>query len=97
MCLLSRYNGFDRNHWLSILFGISSWSLVFTIIENWIQLEKIFYQSTIIVNEWIFRRSLHICIILDLFIRNGSCLLKNNIISHISLLIYTHIIHKLIN
>lgn len=50
--------------------------MVSTANEDWLQLEEIFYQSAIVANEWIFRRSLHICTVLDLFIRHGSCLLN---------------------
>lgn len=50
---------------------------MFTIAENRLQLEEILYQSAITAHKRILGRPLHICIVLDLFIWNGSCVLDN--------------------
>lgn len=51
--------------------------MVFTVAQNGIQLEEILYKSTVIVNERISRRTLHIRIILDICLWNGSRLLRS--------------------
>lgn len=75
-----RNNGPYRNRRILILFNRSIRPVVFAIIKDWIKLGEIFYQSAVIADEWIFGRSLHLCIILDIFIWNGSCLLNINFI-----------------
>lgn len=72
----NRYNGAHRHHWLLILFGISIGFVVFTFAENWLQLEEILYQPAVSVDQWIPRWTLHIRIILDILVWNGSCLLN---------------------
>lgn len=73
----NRNHGPYRNHWLLILSGVSIRFMVFAFVENRIQLEEIFHKSTVAVNQWISWRSLHIRIILDIFVWNGSCLLSS--------------------
>lgn len=72
---IHRHYGSHRNHWLSILSRVGSGFVVSTVAKNGLQLEEIFHKSTVTFDERIFGRPLHICIILDIFIRNGSCLL----------------------
>lgn len=77
---ISRHNGPDWNNWLLILFGVSIWIMVPIIAQNGLELEEIFYQSTVTVNEWIFGWPLHIRSILDIFIWNGSRVLNISVL-----------------
>lgn len=50
--------------------------MVPAIAESRRQLEEILYQSAVTVDEWIFRRPMHICAVLDIFVWDGARLLK---------------------
>lgn len=76
-----RNHGSDRNYWIRILLGISIGFVVFIIAEDWLQLAKVFHRSSIITDTWLSRWPMHVRAILDVSVRNGSCLLDRKFTS----------------